>query len=248
MTSILVTGGTGTLGRPTVAGLRANGHSVRSLSRRTGPDVVTGDLLSGSGIPESLAGVHTVLHLATKGRTDVAASKTLLAATRAAAVEHLVFVSIVGIEAVPIGFYRDKLAIERLVAESSVPYTILRATQFHSLVEQVFVAQRYSPVILSPAFSMQPIAVEEVAERLVEVAEEGPAGRIADIGGPEQLSGRELARAWAGAAGSRRPIWSIKLPGKAFAALMAGRNMVPGPSYGRRTFAEYLSERYPADR
>jgi uncharacterized protein YbjT (DUF2867 family) len=245
MAAVLVTGATGTLGRPTVTRLRANGHDVRSLSRRTGPGLITGDLLTGAGIAEALAGVDAVLHLATSPRKDVAATETLLAAARKAATPHLVVISIVGVDQIPLGYYRGKVEIERLTVESGVPHTILRATQFHSLVAGVFAASRRLPVVVAPALSMQPIAPDEVAQRLVELTETGPSGRVPDIGGPQQRPVRELAQSWRAAVGSRRPIMPLRLPGKVYAALAAGHGMVPGPGYGRATFEDYLAERYP---
>src|SRR3954469_7160920 len=132
MAITLVTGATGALGVPTVIRLRAAGHDVRALSRRSGPGLTTGDLLTGAGIPEAVAGAGTVLHLATgpRGKGDVQAAHRLLEAATAAGVRHLVVISIVGIDDIPLAYYRDKLAIERLVRESGMPYTVLRATQF----------------------------------------------------------------------------------------------------------------------
>jgi uncharacterized protein YbjT (DUF2867 family) len=245
MTATVVTGATGTLGAPTVDRLRAAGHDVRALSRRSGPDLTTGDLLTGAGIGEALAGADTVLHLATgpRGKGDVEATHTLLAAAAAARVRHLILISIVGIDEVPLGYYRDKVVIERLVQESGLPYTVLRATQFHSFVEAMFAAQRRVPAIVAPSIPLQPIAVDEVADRLAELVGSPPAGRLADIGGPEQQRLPDLARLWARATGTRRPVVPLSLPGKLCAALRAGSALVPGPSYGRQTFADHLAAR-----
>ena len=152
---------------------------------------MTGDLLSGTGLTSAMDGVGTVVHLAT-GKDDVRAAATLLDAAGRAGVCHLVLISIVGIDDIPLGYYTQKREVERLVSESGVPHTILRATQFHSFVERLFTAQRWLPVVLAPAFDLQPIAVQEVARRLVELAGGAPAGRVPDIGGP---------------AGARLPIW-----------------------------------------
>lgn len=224
--------------------MRAAGYDVRALSRRTGPDLTTGDLLTGDGIPEAIAGVDTVIHLAT-GLSDVGQGKAAIGAARAADVEHFILISIVGIEQIPLGYYKGKVEIERAVVESGIPHTILRATQFHQFVDAIFRGQKLSPVILAPAFSFQPISTEEVAARLAELVGAGPAGRVADIGGPEQRTARDLAGSWKRATGSRRAIWSTRMPGKTFAGYAAGHNLVPGPAYGSRTFDEYLAERYP---
>lgn len=250
MTTTLVTGATGTLGTPTVLRLRAAGHDVRALSRRTGPGLTTGDLVTGAGLDRALAGADTVVHLATapRGKGDVEAARTLLRTAADAHVRHLVLISIVGIDGIPLAYYRDKVVIERLVRESGVPFTILRATQFHGFVEALFTGQRALPVVVAPAFTVQPIAAEEVADRLVELASDGPAGRVPDVGGPEQRTVPELARLWRGAVGGRRPVLPFVLPGKTFAGYRSGAGLVPGSPYGRVTFADHLAARTTAPR
>lgn len=240
MTSILVTGGTGTLGRPTVARLRADGHQVRVLSRKPGPDRVVADLTTGAGLETALDGTDVVVHLATsQGRRDVRQTRNLLAA--AAGVRHLIVMSIVGIDRIPLRYYRYKLEVERLTAESGVPYTILRATQFHNLVDQVLTVQRFLPAVLAPAVTLQPIAVEDVAVRLAELVAEPPVkGRAADIGGPERRRVVDLAREWKRARSIRRPVLPVRLAGRVFRAYADGAATVDGPAYGRITFAEYL--------
>jgi uncharacterized protein YbjT (DUF2867 family) len=242
MGTILVTGGTGTLGRPTVVRLRAAGHDVRILSRRSGPGLVTGDLLTGKGIRQAATGADAVLHLAT-GRKDVTLARTVIDAAREVGIAHLVLISIVGIDQIPLGYYRGKLEIERLVSDSKLPHTILRATQFYNLLEMLFRAQRFSPVVFAPSITLQPIAVEAVADRLVELVAADPAGRVHDIGGPQQWTVPELARAWKLARQSRRPIVPVKVPGKTFAGFVGGHALVPGPAYGSRTFEDFLAER-----
>ncbi|PRY68318.1 uncharacterized protein YbjT (DUF2867 family) [Glaciihabitans tibetensis] len=304
MAEILVTGGTGNLGRPTVARLRARGHIVRILTRgegtpadgghpgegqpagvaesaeadgsraadthpdrahpdrthpeRTHPDrtfsdrahlarghLVHGDLVSGHGVAAAVDGVDTVIHLATtNGKRDVAATQHLIAACEKAAVRHLIVISIVGVDEIPLGYYRAKLQIESLVGQSTVPHTIVRVTQFHSFVARLFAFQRWSPVVFAPTFSFQPISVDDVAVRLTELAEGDAAGRVSDIGGPEQRTARNLARAWAKAASIKRPIWPLTLPGATFAGYATGHNLVPGPPYGTTTFENYLATRY----
>jgi len=247
MTTILVTGGTAQLGRPTVASLRAAGHRVRVLSRGHAAGVLSGDLLTGRGLGRALSGVETVVHLASTGSVrDVAATRLLSTFARTAGVEHLVFISIVGVADIPLPYYLGKLEAEQVVVDSEIPYSILRATQFHSFVDGLFRAQRrVLPVTLVPQFSLQPIAVEEVAERVVELATADPSGRVPDIGGPQVLTGRELALRWKDATGSHRPLAPLRVPGRAVAAFGAGHNLVPGPPFGRVTFDEYLVARYP---
>lgn len=243
MRSILVTGGTGTLGRPTVERLRASGHDVRVLSRKSGSDVVTGDLSTGEGLRAAVEGVETVLHLATSNRrADVRLAVNLLETAREAAVEHLILISIVGIDRIPLPYYRDKLEVERLVTESPIPSSILRATQFHHLLDRLMSAQKVLPCLLAPAVKLQPIAVEDVAARLTEIAAGPPLGRLPDIGGPEQLAVPELARSWKRARGSHRPVAPVRLPGKTFRAYASGVALVSGPPYGHKTFTDFLAD------
>ncbi|GAA1574714.1 NAD(P)H-binding protein [Kribbella hippodromi] len=240
MTSILVTGGTGTLGRPTVTKLQTTGHQLRILSRNPGPDHLVADLSTGAGVVAAVEGVEVIVHLATsQGAKDIQQTKNLLAA--APRVRHLILMSIAGIDQVPLGYYRAKLESERLVAESGVPYTILRATQFHDLLDKVLTVQRFLPIVLAPAVQLQPIAVEDVAVRLAELVDAPPAnGRVADIGGPERRAVPDFARLWKQAREVRRPVVPLRLPGRIFRAYAAGNATVEGPAYGRITFEEYL--------
>lgn len=239
--TMLVTGGTGGLGRPVTALLRAAGHEVRVLSRRPGEGRVTADLSTGSGLDDALKRIDTVLHLATTRKSDAAQTTRLLDAAKEAGVAHLIYISIVGVDKVPLGYYRDKLACERLIEGSGIPFTILRATQFHDFVAAIFRPQRRLPVLISLDVLDQPIAVEEVAERLTELAEGRPAGRVADIGGPETHPVREFAEIWQRAHGTRRPIWNLPLPGGMGRAMRRGDHTTTLPGFGRQTFAEYAA-------
>jgi len=248
MRTILVTGGTGTLGRPTVQRLRDAGHDVRVLSRNRRPGLLTGDLSTGQGIKEAVTGVDTVVHLATSvGRRDITQAEHLVESVRLCGVEHLIAMSIVGIDEIPLSYYRYKLETERLISQSSIPYSVLRATQFHNLIDRVFSAQRFLPLLLAPSVKLQPIAVEDIADRLAELATAQPAGRVPDIGGPEQRSVPDLARAWKRAADASRPVVPLRLPGKTFRAYASGAAMPTGTPYGRQTFEDFLTKRFPAE-
>ncbi len=235
--TLLITGGTGTLGRPTVEAMRAAGAEPRILSRRPGHGHVVADLQSGAGLAAALDGVETVLHLATNRRSDARATRHLLQAARTAGVQHLVYLSIVGVDSVPLGYYRAKLVCEELVAESGVPFTILRATQFHDFVAGFFSAQRRLPRLITLDVPFQPVSTAAVAERLVSLVTEAPAqGRVDDLGGPEVLPMAELARQWLGARGAapeaaERRVVEWHLPGALAAAYRAGLHTtgVPGP-------------------
>ncbi|MEU6367595.1 NAD(P)H-binding protein [Streptomyces sp. NPDC046931] len=248
MTTILVTGGTGTLGRLVTERLRADGHEVRVLARHAQPYAV--DLIrGGSGLQAAVEDVGTVVHCASTPRGgDEQAAAHLIEAARRAGVVHLVYISIVGVDAVPVGYYKAKHAVERQIQESGLGWTILRTTQFHDLLVRVFEAMGRLPVLMLPAgVSDQPIAVAEVADRLAELAVDGPAGRVEDMGGPEVRTFPELAGAWLRATGRRRPVVTVPVPGKAFRALRAGGHLTPGKAVGKGTFEEHLAARYAGE-
>lgn len=242
MTKLLVTGGTGTLGRVVVQELRHRHHEVIVLSRSVRSDVVTGNLLTGDGISDALIGVDVIVHCAT-GRDDVRAARNLISAARVAGNPHLVYISIVGVDRIPFSYYRSKFAVERLVENSGLPVTILRATQFHTLVAGIFEAQRLLPMLVAPSFSIQPIDVSEVSDRLVELATGAAAGRVTDIGGPQIRPAKELGTAWLTARASTRRVWPVRLPGRTFAAFRAGHNLTPDNPIGQITFDQFLETR-----
>ena len=239
---ILVTGGTGTLGRVVVERLRDRGHVPRVLSRHTGPGRVVGDLESGAGIADAVRGVDAVVHAATRAGHDVGQAGTLLDALRAAEVPHVVFVSIVGVDRVPLRYYRDKVKVERLVAESGVPWTVLRATQFHNLLAMLFGVLGRSPVLpVLAGASFQPVDVHDVADRLVDLALGAPAGRVPDLGGPQVRTMADLARSWAAGTSRRRAVLPVRLPGGLARAVRNGGLTAPGHADGRTTFEEFLA-------
>ncbi|HTF09238.1 MAG TPA: NAD(P)H-binding protein [Asanoa sp.] len=242
MGDVLVTGGTGNLGRVVVAKLCEAGHDVVVLSRRAQPGhSVRGDLRTGEGIPAAVAGVDTIVHLATAARGDAEACSRLIAATEAG--PHLVFVSIVGVDRIPLRYYLAKKECERLIETSGLPFTIQRATQFHSLVLRLFATQRKLPLLVAPTFDFQPIDVRDVADRLVEHVAAGPRQRVPEIGGPEVRSANSLAQSYLAAASRRRKIVGVGLPGRIFAGFRSGANLSPGHTDGTVTFEDFLDER-----
>ncbi|MEU7056662.1 SDR family oxidoreductase [Streptomyces sp. NPDC046197] len=245
MTTILVTGGTGTLGRLVVERLRADGHEVRVLSRRATQYAV--DLREGGpGLDAAVAGVDTIVHCASTPRGgDEEAAAHLLAAARRAGVGHLVYISIVGVDRVPLGYYASKLAVEKLIAESGLGWTVLRTTQFHDLLVTLLRSLAKPPVLLLPAgVRDQPIEAAEVADRLAELAVGAPAGRVPDMGGPQVRTFESLARAYLKATGRRRALLGVPLAGRAYRGLRDGGHLTPQLAVGKRTFEEYLAERF----
>jgi uncharacterized protein YbjT (DUF2867 family) len=258
---ILVTGGTGTLGRLVVPLLRSAGADVRVLTRQPRPpqdgvSYVVGDLATGDGVAAATAGVETVVHLAGSAKGDEGKARHLVAA--AAHVHHLVYISVVGADRVPVvgaadramfGYYAAKRGAELVVENSGLPWTTLRATQFHDLI--LIVARQLARLPICPVPSglrSQPIDAAEVATRLVELALGAPSGLVPDLAGPEIHGLDDLIRIYLRAVGKRRPILPLPVPGHAIRALRAGANLAPDRAVGHRTWADFLADRLPADR
>ncbi|MFJ3502700.1 SDR family oxidoreductase [Streptomyces sp. NPDC090135] len=245
MTTILVTGGTGTLGRLVAERLREDGAEVRVLSRHARPYAV--DLREGTGLDAAVEGVDTVVHCASTPRGgDDRAARHLIEASRLAGVRHLVYISIVGVDRVPLGYYRTKLAVEKMIEGSGLGWTVLRTTQFHDLVVEFLRNVARVPVVPLPAgVSDQPIEVAEVAARLAELAAGEPAGRVPDMGGPEVRTLAELARTYLDAIGQHRRLVNVPLAGKAYRGFRAGGHLTPERAVGKVTFEEFLAKRLP---
>ncbi|KIH98963.1 hypothetical protein LP52_09705 [Streptomonospora alba] len=250
-TPILVTGGTGTLGSLIVRRLAEGGDTeVRVLSRRAAPAQgngatwFTGDLAAGRGLRRALEGVDTVVHCAHAPASpleEVSAAANLLTEAAQAGIRHFVYISIVGIDYVPLRYYRGKVAVEELIEESGLPSTILRTTQFHELIDWTLSQAERLPFVPVPqGFWFQPVAAGEVAQRLVELAREEPAGRAVGMGGPEVRSIESLAESYELIRGRRRPVKKIPVPGKTASAFRSGANLAAGRPVGRQTWEDFL--------
>ncbi|MET8834426.1 NAD(P)H-binding protein [Micromonospora sp. NPDC004540] len=251
---VLVTGATGRLGRVALPRLCDEGHVVRAVSRRARSDAgvewVAADLATGEGLAAAVDGVEAVLHLATSPnrRTheiDVLGTRRLVLAAGHAGVGHLVYVSIVGVDRVPLGYYRHKLAAEQVVAAGPVPWSVLRATQFPEFLEELLrAASRFGPVLGDRAVLAQPVDPEEVAGRLAAMLAAGPSGRIEEFGGPEVLRYDEAVRAWRQVRRSRRPLLPVRIPGRLGRELRAGGLTTTATPTGARTWADHLADTY----
>jgi uncharacterized protein YbjT (DUF2867 family) len=171
----------------------------------------------------------------------VAGTERVLAAAKHAGVGHFVGISIVGIDTSPFAYYKIKVEQERVIERSPVPWSLVRATQFHDLIPR-FVAGKLGVVAAPIGWQLQPVDVREVAAVLVAAAAAAPAGRMPDVGGPEQLPIGELARLWKRAARKLRLVLPIPVPGARGRFLRSGV-MCCADRRGR-TFAAWLAERY----
>ncbi len=252
---ILVTGGTGTLGRLVVPRLRDAGCTVRVLSRRSreageGIEVVTGDLATGEGIVAAVEGAAIIVHLAGGPKGDAQATRNLVKAASRTGVRRLVYISVIGADRVPLGWFTSKLDAERAVADSGLPWTTLRAAQFHDLVLTVVRKMAKLPVLPIPGgLRFQPVDAGDVAARLVDLTLAKPAGMAPDLVGPTVYGLGDLARSYLQACGKHRLMMPVWMPGKAGRAYRASENLsLHGADIGTRTWEEFLAERVRASR
>lgn len=256
---ILVTGGTGTLGRQVVPLLRDAGYRVRVLSRHPkepadGVEYIAGDLSTGGdGVQRAVTGVDTIVHCAGSARGDGDKARTLVRAAGQAGRPHVIYISVVGAERVPVvsridramfGYFAGKRDGEIAIENSGLPWTTLRATQFYDLMLMTVRAVARMPIMPAPSgIRFQPVETAEVAARLVELALASPVGVAPDIAGPRVYTIAELARGYLAAAHKRqRPALPIRMPGRAAKAIRAGANLPLIPGTGKRTWEDFLAE------
>jgi uncharacterized protein YbjT (DUF2867 family) len=261
--SLLITGGTGNLGRRITPLLRSAGCDLRVLSRgRHDPgdgtaggnghghgtgalEYVTGDLVTGEGVAAAAAGADIVLHLAGGPKGDDVAARNLVRALSGSKVRHLVFVSVIGADRVPLAWFRTKLAAEQEIAGSGIPFTTLRAAQFHDLVLMVVEKMAGLPVLPVPGgLRFEPVDAGDVARRLADLTLGEPSGPVPDLAGPKVYGLGELAGGYLAARGKRRPRLPVRIPGRPGRAYRAGENLArDGAERGKRTWEEFLAER-----
>jgi uncharacterized protein YbjT (DUF2867 family) len=240
---VAVAGGTGLTGRHVADSLTRAGHEPVVLARSRGVDLVTGD-----GLAAALAGCDAVVDVSnvTTTRRSVAerfftaAATNLRDAAAAAGVRHCVLLSIVGVDRVDLGYYAGKRRQEELLAAGPVPWTVLRATQFHEFAAQVLSRAR-GPVAVVPSMPSRPVAVAEVADVLVEAVGTGPVGYATELAGPEVLELTDMARQVLRRRGERRLVLPVRVPGRVGRVLRGGGTLPAGGfREGKRTFADYL--------
>jgi uncharacterized protein YbjT (DUF2867 family) len=253
---VLVTGGTGSLGRDVVRRVIDSGHRARILSRKAaeGSDWVQGDLVTGAGLELAVKDVDAIIHAASNAfdprryqATDVLGTRRLLAMAREAGIGHVVYISIVGMDGVAYPYYKSKLAAEAVMRENIVPWSILRATQFHTLMETFLDGMSKLPrVALVPfKWQFQPVDTTDVAARLVDVVTGAPAGMLPDFGGPEVRDFKSIATSWLAERKPGKRLVNLPLPFTFSRQFAAGRVLCPEHRDGTVTFEQYLARRYP---
>ena len=244
------------LGREVVKGLRESGHQARVLSRKrgSGDDWTQGDLATGAGLDRAVMGMDAIVHAASATiqpmrlrATDVVGTRRLLAMAREAGVRHVVYISIVGIDGVAYPYYRAKVAAEAVVRENIVPWSILRATQFHRLIDGYLSGFSRLPGLITVPYKWQyqPVDAAEVATRLIAAVTGEPAECCPILAGPVR-DFQSLAASWLKRA-TRASEWSIcGFLFKFSRQFGEGRLLCP-PIHrdSGTTFEQYLRRRYP---
>jgi uncharacterized protein YbjT (DUF2867 family) len=266
MDTVLVTGGTGHLGADIVSRLKGS-YRVRVLARSPGsdPDVewIRGDLATGAGIGEAVAGSQTVIHAATlspaarrgyivpkdlwssPSSVDRDGTARLLDQAGTAGVAHVIYVSIVGIDKPRVPYLRRKLEAEYLVRQGPVPWSIARAAQFHWLVDRMFGKMARLPMVPLPDMGVEPVDTTDFADYLVESIGNGPSGRLADFGGPEVLTFAQAFDQWQDI--RKHPVRTMRvpLPSAARDAVTAMSVTGPGSRHGKITWTDWLRSHPP---
>jgi len=248
MRKFVIIGGSGLIGTKLVRNLRQLGHEAIAASPSTGVDTLTG-----RGLAEALEGAEVVVDVSNSPSFEDKAvldffqtsTGTLLAAAKAAGVRHYVALSIVGTDRLPDnGYFRAKVAQERLIRESGIAFSIVRATQFFEFLGAM--AQPASdggPVRLSTG-NLQPVAADDVAATLAEVATAPALNGIVELGGPERLPLAVFVERFMRATGDGREIVADPLA-PYFGAVLDDTSLTPGPEarVGRTSFAAWLEKR-----
>ena len=257
MSTVLVTGATGTLGREVVRQLLERGQHVRIYARQPHPsvppnvEVFQGDIRLGTGLHEAVKGVDTIVHCVSVFEfeqgypTDIEGAGHLIEAARAHGSPHLIFVSIVGIDHSPFSYFQAKLKVERMIEQSDLPWTILRATQFHPYVFSLIrsMEDEEAGIITIPAGSyFQPIDPSEVAQALVTLAERGPAGHVPEIGGPEVLTFDEMVQTYLRVFHKNSVIQTHMLSNEYFDVFRDDEKLTPNRAVGHITWESFLKQ------
>ncbi|MEH7884120.1 NAD(P)H-binding protein [Bacillus sp. JJ1609] len=247
--NILITGSTGQLGTALINKLKSSHYNVRLTSRRKPEGIasfewVYSDLFSGEGLEEAINGVDVIIHAATSPMKnskiiDVSGFEKFI--SKLEHIKHFIYPSIVGIEDIPFTYYRHKHEAEQVLQKSFVPYTIVRATQFHSFVDQLLLSKPlFSRYFVPGSIKFQSVEVEDFANHLISLFDKGPQGKIDDFGGPEIITLREMAELKNTINNETNKVVSLPFPGKLYKALLEGKNTNSNQRMGKVTFEEYL--------
>ncbi|XIH25764.1 nmra-like family protein (plasmid) [Priestia aryabhattai] len=249
---ILVTGSTGQLGSSLLKQLKGSDYKVKITSRRKPEGIgnfewIYSDLSSGEGLEVAIKDVDVIIHAATSPiknskMVEVSGFKEFLGKLKH--IKLFIYPSIVGIDEIPFKYYKQKFEAEELLKNSSIPHTIVRATQFHSFVENLFISKPIINRYIVPGnFKFQSVDVNEFASHLIGLVEKEPQGRADDFGGPQIMNLKEMAELKIKINNETNKVLSISLPGKLYKSITEGKNTNSFRKMGKISFGEYLSNK-----
>ncbi|ULT59635.1 NAD(P)H-binding protein [Neobacillus drentensis] len=246
---VLVTGSSGQLGSTLLKQLNGSDYQVKLTSRRKPEGIehlewVYSDLSTGEGIEEAIKDIDVIIHAATspiKNSKIVEVSGFKEFIGKLHHIKHFLYPSIVGIDEIPFNYYQQKYKAENLLKNSSIPHTIVRATQFHHFVEKIFISKPlFKRYIVPGNIPFQSVDVSEFANHLIGLVEKDPQGRAEDFAGPDIMTLREMAELKININHEPNKVLNISLPGKLYKSFSDGKNTNPIRKMGKITFEEYL--------
>ncbi len=257
MARILVTGGTGALGRDIVARLAQTSHTIRITSRQAKPTEAKMewsqvDFETQTDFSDTLRDVDVIVHCMSNSmrseKADVLGTQRFLADVRRTTIKNFIYISIVGADRIPYSYYQHKVMIEKAVQESGVPYSIVRAAQFHGFLDMLLNLTKnlwWLPILPLPMnWQFQTIDTREVAAYLMPFIDGSATGKIDNVAGPQVMHLGDMARAWQAAQGLHKPQVHLPIPGGMAQGFVKGENTAPDKAYGSITWADYLQETY----
>lgn len=254
---VLITGGTGNLGGKIRHRLLEVGTQVRIMSRRApkpgeddGVEWPIALLASGEGVREAVRGADVIVHTASSpypAAVEIDGGRHMIEAALDEGVTHFVYISIIGVDKISFSYYENKLRVEKMIAESGLPFSIVRSAQFHKFAAQIIEGLAKLPIVFLPkGWKFQPVSAGDVADVVVRIVKNGPQGRVPDVAGPEVLTLEEMLRAWMEAREMNKPVLHVPVPGGLSKGFRAGHNTAPDNKIEGMTWAEYLTSRFPA--
>ncbi len=256
MNKVLVTGGNVNLGKHVVEVLLKKGLETAVLTTKTNNasqnevQFFTGNLFENIGLKEAAENVEVIIHCASNPRsfleTDIIGTTNLLNAVDRNSIKHFIYISIVGIDKSDYPYYQGKFEVENIIANSGIPFTILRTTQFHdfvlNMIKTLDQSEASDSIKIPSGLRFQSVAIKEVAELLVSLSLEESKGLIEDFGGPEILHLEEMTKSYLEAIKSNKLIKLEKSEDIRHKLFTTGVNLCPENHSGKQTWKEYLTK------
>lgn len=252
MKKIWITGGTGKVGSVVIPRLLEQGNEVYVLTTQPNPklpsavNIYSGDLTNASTLQKAFSNADMIIHCASNfldpENVDVKGSRNMLSVIPKEKLEHLIYISIVGVDKSQYPYYKAKFEVEQMIMKSGVPFTNLRATQFHHFVLHRIIKQFDSNtdnvLQLPENFMFQSVDISDVAEKIIELVGKTPQNKTESIGGPEVLSLEKMTQDYLNFLGRKDKIELVQP--EAFKIFQTGINLCPDKIYGKVTWAKYL--------